>query len=77
MEVVNHAKYNGRWDYELVGKGKVKIFQDGRVINGTWKKPSKYSMIRFVDKDGHPIELNPGQTWITAVDVGDPVTYKP
>jgi len=60
--------------YVTVGTGAAKIFQDGTVIEATWKRDGNETY-KFLDKDNKEIKLNAGQTWITVV--GDPaaVTY--
>lgn len=50
-----------------IGSGKVFIFQDGTVTEGTWQRPDVKSQFTFVDGAGNAIELNRGQTWITAL----------
>jgi hypothetical protein len=57
----------GRENIITSGNGKATVFQDGVVIEGTWQKLSAESQIEFYDADGKPLELNPGQTWITAL----------
>lgn len=57
---------HGRQDIQTTGTGKAYVFQDGTVTVGTWKKTSAKSQMHFLDKDGHDIALNRGQTWITA-----------
>ena len=37
---------------------------DGRVIPGTWERNSLGDVTEFRTKDGEPIPLVPGQTWI-------------
>lgn len=60
-----------------VGEGKVTIFQDGIVTEGKWKKPDRNSQISFIDAAGKPIELNRGQTWLTAIpNNGGGVTWQ-
>lgn len=49
------------------GSGKAFVFQDGIVAEATWQRPDVKSQISFVDGAGKPIELNRGQTWITAL----------
>lgn len=62
--------------YGTIGSGEVHIFQDGTVVKGTWHKSSRDSQITFVSADGQPIKLTPGQTWVTAVDSSNKVTYQ-
>lgn len=63
--------------YNTVGNGQVFIFQDGIVTQGTWGKSAKDKQITFTDAAGQPIKLNPGQTWITAVNSPASATYQP
>jgi hypothetical protein len=57
-----------------VGTGKAKIFQDGKMIQGTWKKAKQAERTIFMDETGKEISYNPGQRWITVVDPGSKVT---
>ncbi len=61
-------------NYATTGSGAIKIFQDGIVSEGTWKRAGN-EQYQFFDAGGKPIALNPGQTWVTVV--GDPaaITY--
>jgi hypothetical protein len=50
----------------LVGeKGKALIFRDGQVYEGIWKGVSGYSPLQFFDANNSPLELQPGNTWIS------------
>lgn len=64
-------------EYQTVGSGQVFIFQDGVVSTGTWSKASDKSQITFADAAGKPMLLDPGQTWLTAVNASGKVTYAP
>jgi hypothetical protein len=63
--------------YGTIGSGKAYIFQDGIVTEGIWSKSSSKSQIVWKDAAGNVIKLNPGQTWITAVNNNPSVSYKP
>jgi hypothetical protein len=63
--------------YAVVGSGAAYIFQDGIVTIGTWTKASNNAQIVFTDAAGKPLGLNPGQTWLTAVNTADGVSYNP
>lgn len=63
--------------YDNIGSGKVYIFQDGVMSEGTWAKTSPKSQITFKDAGGNPIKLNAGQTWVSVVGSADRVVYKP
>jgi hypothetical protein len=65
-----HTKYGS------VGTGKVYIFQDGTVTEGTWAKPDRRVQWQLNDAAGNPIALNPGQTWFTMIDSASGVSYQ-
>lgn len=52
---------------KTVGSGKTKIYIDGKVIEGTWKKESKTARTWFYDSSGEKIKLNRGQIWVEIV----------
>lgn len=49
------------------GSGSAVIFQNGTVIEGTWRKNSKAEPLVLYDNANTEIKLNRGQTWITAI----------
>ena len=62
--------------YNSIGSGKVYVFQDGTVTEGTWEKTGSKKQVVFKDKNKKVIKLNPGNTWISAVGSATGVTYK-
>jgi len=64
-------------DYKTSGSGKMYVFQDGIVSEGTWQKTDRKSQYVFTDKNSLPMKLNAGQTWISLVTNQSDVTYKP
>ncbi len=56
-----------------VGSGKATMYQGGTKIEGTWKKPDKYSRTQFLDASGALIKLYAGPTWIEIVNPGSTV----
>ncbi|HMS23675.1 MAG TPA: DUF3048 domain-containing protein [Candidatus Saccharibacteria bacterium] len=56
--------------YAVNGSGKVRVYQNGKMIIGKWKKKNRKSEIQLLDKENNPIKLAPGKTWITAVEPG-------
>lgn len=63
--------------YGTTGKGRVFVFQDGKVIKGTWQKKSAKKQFVFKDNAGQEIQLTPGKTWVTIVSDANQVSYKP
>ena len=52
------------------GSGKATIFQNGTVIQGSWRKTGTKNQLTWLDSAGKPIKLVRGQTWIAAVPNG-------
>ena len=61
------AADNYHEDITTIGSGKAYVFQNGTVIEGTWKKDSRDSQIKFFDSEDREIGLAPGQTFISAI----------
>ncbi|MDD3888185.1 MAG: DUF3048 C-terminal domain-containing protein, partial [Patescibacteria group bacterium] len=60
----------GRLQLVVTGEGKVQIFRDGEMVEGTWKKATRTDRTKFYDSTGSEIKLDRGQTWITVVPDG-------
>jgi hypothetical protein len=58
------------------GTGKAVVFQEGKAIEGTWKKTSDTALTRFYDSSGKEISLVRGQIYMQSVPVGTALTYK-
>ena len=52
------------WAMQTVGTGKAKIFMEGKLTEGTWKKASRTERTLFYDTGGKEIKFIPGQFWI-------------
>jgi hypothetical protein len=63
--------------YVLDGTGNMTVFQDGIATKGTWKRGTGNAQYEFSDEAGHPLKLDAGQTWITAVGDASAITYAP
>ena len=53
-----------RPDVHNVGSGPVMVFQEGKVIKGTWKKKNNTALTRFYDSSGKEISLVRGEIFI-------------
>jgi hypothetical protein len=60
-------------ELDVIGKGKMQLFRDGRVYKGRWSKETAEKPLEFTWKGGEPLPLRPGQTWIEILPVGDPL----
>lgn len=59
-----------RQEIQTTGSGAATIFQGGTVIKGTWERSSRDILYTFKDSEGKEVELDRGQTWITAIPNG-------
>ncbi len=61
--------------YQVIGTGKAIVFQNGKVVTGTWKKASALDREVFYDTNGDEIKMVRGQTWVELVPSTNKVTY--
>ena len=61
--------------YTTIGSGRALIFQNGRVVEGTWNKDSRLSRTEFFDKGGSEISFVRGPIWIEVVPAGNEIEY--
>ena len=54
----------------VTGKGKAWILRNGRLIQGTWERPSEGDVTAFTTKSGDTIALNPGTTYVELAPTG-------
>ena len=79
--VIQFVKETGPLDehlhmyYEVVGTGKMLLFQDGQVISGTWSKPTLTSRTKFKDAKGVEVQFNTGRVWIELIPSGNEIDY--
>ena len=79
--VIFFAKEKGPVDrnlhmfYTTTGTGKALVFQNGEAIETTWKKETKTSRTKFIDKTGHEIAFVRGPIWIEIVPAGNKINY--
>ncbi len=59
------AATEGGIDFNLDSSGTVYLFTGGDIKTGTWKYQN--GKISYFDKEGKPLVLQPGQTWIEIV----------
>ncbi|MCX6715283.1 MAG: DUF3048 domain-containing protein [Candidatus Uhrbacteria bacterium] len=57
----------GRKSVRTTGQGTAYVFQDGTKTEAIWKKPTASERLRFFNKDGTEMEMNPGHTWIEVI----------
>lgn len=72
-------------DLQYVPRSPALLFRDGQVYQIFWTTKSeeyerttgKMRPIRFIDENGNPISLKPGQTWVHLVPTGTPFWEAP
>ena len=68
MTTVMEDGYRG--SIATTGSGVAEVFQNGTVIECTWRKNSRSEPLELIDAAGEPVELARGQTWIAAIPNG-------
>lgn len=57
----------GRQDLKNIGEGTGYYFSDGQAVEINWSKSSREAKTKYTLKDGTPLQLNPGNTFIQIV----------
>jgi hypothetical protein len=55
------------WTFADVGSGRAWVVQDGRPVEGQWRKESRTSPLRLVDGSGREIAFDRGPRWVEIV----------
>jgi hypothetical protein len=66
----------GRLDGDITGSGPAWISTNGQTIKGEWRKSSFKGPTRFFDRDGDPVPLTVGQTFVQVVTQGTKITVE-
>lgn len=61
---------------QVTGSGNCLVFTGGKVYHANWNKGSRSVPTTFLDENGNPVPLRPGQTWIHLVSDDIPITYE-
>lgn len=79
--VIQFSKEEGPLDihkhmlYQVLGKGKALVFQNGEAIEGNWEKKDQTSRTIFTDKSGKEISFVRGPIWVEVVPASNEITY--
>ncbi len=65
-------------DVEVEGEGALEVYQDGKVIKGSWRKNELYKQdpVHFLDEKGEEVALTRGQIWVMVVEPEIAVTWE-
>jgi Protein of unknown function (DUF3048) N-terminal domain/Protein of unknown function (DUF3048) C-terminal domain len=55
---------------DAVGEGDAWLLSGGELQRGRWSKPAADAPTTYVDSDGAPLRLAPGQTWVEVLPPG-------
>jgi hypothetical protein len=61
---------------QIWGEGSVRLFRDGQEFGGKWVRINRDDMLTYVDPNGKPIPLKPGDSWMEVVNLGTPLDTK-
>lgn len=71
--VIQFTQYTGEAEATSTGEGDVWVFSDGQLRQGRWIRPDHTQPAHYVDQNGQPLLLRPGQTWIELLPAGNTV----
>jgi hypothetical protein len=57
-------------EIQVWGSGIARLFRDGQMYDVRWERPQRSDLVRFVDGEGRPFPLKPGNTWVQLVPLG-------
>ncbi len=61
---------------KLSGQGRVRVFRDGVMVEGSWVRQAPDQLLRLQDAIGRGIALKPGQRWVEIVPPDANVTMQ-
>lgn len=64
-------------EIQIWTSGPVQIFRDGKVYNGSWVRQNREDMLSFLDANGDPLPLKPGNSWFQMVPLDFPLIIQP
>lgn len=67
---------SGVLDIDMEGTGKMTLFRDGKVIEGSWERLKHDAPLTLLNDEGKEALLSPGQTWIEVVRPSTAITIQ-
>lgn len=71
VKSVSSGDDKGRLITTTIGEGDAVFLQDGKIVNGKWKKTSRTDRTKYYDNSGKPIQFNRGRIWIAMIPQSD------
>lgn len=56
---------------QLWNSGKARLFRDGQLFEGSWRRDTDLTTITLLDASGKPLLLKPGNTWVEIIATAD------
>jgi hypothetical protein len=75
--IVEDALGSRSLEIQLWGQGRMQLFRDGVVQEGTWLRPRREDPLVFLDEDMQPLALKPGPVWVEIVPLDMSVSFGP
>lgn len=76
-DIVEDRLGNLSIEIQIWGSGRVQVFRDGRMFEGQWQRLRREDMLRFLDANGEPIPLKPGNTWFQMAPLDMQAQFSP
>lgn len=73
---LNDGENKGRQDLKNIGSGTGWYFSDGKMVEINWKKDAREEKTVYTLKDGSPLMLNPGNTFVQIVPMYATPTFE-
>jgi hypothetical protein len=73
---LNDGSHKHRLEAQFTGEGTAWIASNGKTVKGTWRKKSLTAPTRFFRRDGKPVTMTVGQTFIQVIATGFRPTIK-
>ncbi|MBM3700602.1 MAG: DUF3048 domain-containing protein [Actinobacteria bacterium] len=74
-DIRNSGNKEGHMIIRTTQGGDAYYFLDGNVVEGTWGRYSALDPFEFKDKDGKPVLINRGQTWVVMISGIEQLEY--
>jgi len=74
-DIRNSGNKEGHMIIRTTQGGDAYYFMDGNVVEGTWDRYSALDPFEFKDKDGKPVLINRGQTWVVMISGIEQLEY--
>src|SRR5262249_37662590 len=71
---IDHAGNPATYTHTL-GSGRLLLFREGRVLSGTWRRPTLASATQYLDPRGRRLTPRPVGVWVLLASAAGPVRY--